>query len=92
MDPSGTARVALVGEPSLSPSLVEHAAALDLAEGELALGLELARFLSPSIDAPRRRAFVGLVAALRLAETRGSTRLPLAGGALDESLDALGLG
>ncbi|MCB9604868.1 MAG: exodeoxyribonuclease V subunit alpha [Sandaracinus sp.] len=92
LDPSGTARVALVGEPSLSPSLVEHAAALDLAEGELALGLELARFLSPSIDAPRRRAFVGLVAALRLAETRGSTRLPLAGGALDESLDALGLG
>ncbi|MCB9635063.1 MAG: exodeoxyribonuclease V subunit alpha [Sandaracinus sp.] len=92
LDPSGTARVALLGAPSLAPSLVEHAAALDLAEGELALGLELARFLPPSIDAARRRAFVGLVAALRLAETRGSTRLPLAGAALDESLDALGLG
>lgn len=94
LDPRGTARAALsdrldVAAPALDPALVARAAELDLAESELALGVELARFLPDStLEGP----FVGLVAALRLAESRGSTRLPLEGAVLDEHLEVLGLG
>lgn len=92
LDPHGTARAALVGELGLAPALVEHAAAVELEESELALGLELARFLPPTLDQTERDAFVGLVAALRLGERRGSTRLPLDGPALEEAVSVLGLG
>ncbi|MCU0675079.1 MAG: exodeoxyribonuclease V subunit alpha [Myxococcota bacterium] len=72
--------------------LLERAAELELDEGQLALGMELARLLPEPVRIAHHDAFVGLVAALRLAESRGSTRLPLDGSVLDEHLEALGLG
>lgn len=89
------------GAPSsfgaLAASLLQRASELELDEGQLALGLELARLLPPSArnlsdEGTTDAAFVGLVAALRLAESRGSTRLPLVGPVLDEHLELLGLG
>jgi exodeoxyribonuclease V alpha subunit len=72
--------------------LLARAAELELDEGQLALGMELARLLPEPVRVAHHDGFVGLVAALRLAESRGSTRLPLDGPVLVEHLEALGLG
>jgi len=77
---------------SLPSDLIARASELELDEGQLALGMELARLLPDTTRSAHHDAFVGLVAALRLAESRGSTRLPLDGAVLDEHLEALGLG
>lgn len=83
----------LVQDAGALPSdLIARASELELDEGQLALGIELARLLPEVVRIARHDAFVGLVAALRLAESRGSTRLPLDGAVLDEHLEALGLG
>ncbi len=102
LDPAGGARAAWVkyrahqGEEQppplvLPPSLVAAAAELELDEAELFLGVELARALPPAQREKRevRDAFVGLIAALRLAMQGGSTRLALDTPA---SFDALQLG
>lgn len=77
---------------ALPSDLIARASELELDEGQLALGIELARLLPEVVRTAHHDAFVGLVAALRLAESRGSTRLPLDGAVLDEHLEALGLG
>lgn len=82
-----------LADPRALPSdVIARASELELDEGQLALGMELARLLPDTARTAHHDAFVGLVAALRLAESRGSTRLPLDGAALDEHLEALGLG
>ncbi|MEO0322963.1 MAG: exodeoxyribonuclease V subunit alpha [Myxococcota bacterium] len=78
LDPGGSARLAVEGGARLSGRLVDAAAALELDLGELALGAELADW--QGLEGLRREGFVLLVAALRLAEARGSTRLPLGAG------------
>ena len=84
MDPAGVGAATQVA-PALPSALVDAARELDLPESELALGVELAHWLPAPLPG-----FLYVVAALRLAQRRGSTRLPLTGRGLEAHLDDLG--
>ncbi|MEM9067764.1 MAG: AAA family ATPase [Myxococcota bacterium] len=88
IDPSGTGRAGLV-DARIPAEWVEAAAAVDLDIADVALAFELVGWLPPDQQDAR---LAGLIAALRLAHARGSTRLPLEGPVLDAHLQDLAVG
>lgn len=86
IDPHGVGRAALEGT-ALDEAWVEAAREHDLDPSELTLGVELARMHGASVRGP----LVRLVAALRLALARGSTRLPLDTPVLHSHLESLAM-
>ena len=86
IDPHGVGRAALEGT-ALDEAWVEAAKEHDLDPSELTLGVELARMHGSSVRGP----LVRLVAALRLALARGSTRIPLDSPVLESHLESLSM-
>lgn len=86
IDPHGVGRASLEGA-ALDEAWVEAAKEHDLDPSELTLGVELARMHGSSVRGP----LVRLVAALRLALARGSTRLPLDSPVLASHLESLAM-
>lgn len=70
-----------------SLAITPRALELELDAADLHLGLELGSLVAPA----DREALIGLVAALRLAEREGSSRLPLAGEAFERFAGPLAL-
>ena len=86
-----------VPQPKLPPppplrgvneDLRARALALDLGDADLCLGVELARMAKVRVPPDH---LVGLVAALRLCEREGSTRLPLGGDGFERFAEPLAL-
>ncbi|MEM1416510.1 MAG: exodeoxyribonuclease V subunit alpha [Myxococcota bacterium] len=90
LDPAGAARLAVEGEARIPAELRAAAETLEIDLGEVALGAELAAW--QGLRGEEREAFVAIVTALRLAASRGSTRLPLEGASLAGALEELGQG
>ena len=86
IDPHGVGRAALEGA-ALDEAWVQAAHEHDLDPSELTLGVELARLHGSSLRGP----LVRLVASLRLALARGSTRLPLDSPVLASHLESLAM-
>jgi len=87
IDPRGAGTAAVEGGV-LPARWVEAARGIDLDVAELVLAFEVLRWVPP---AEQTEGLAALVAALRLAQARGSTRLPLSGPPLAAHLAELGV-